>query len=96
MIFTRVRALHHVGLDQRMSKRRPSIINRVQETQNFATELPVLCIDRTLQESNSVFVIFLSLLEIVQHKQIGPRRLEPTRIETYLSRSVVWREDTKE
>lgn len=64
-----------------MSECRPGIINRVQETQDFATELPVLRINRTLQESNSVSVSFLSLLEIVQYKQIRPRSLEPTRIE---------------
>ena len=81
MIFLRIRSFNHVCLGQRMSECRPSIINRVQETQNFAAELPVLRIDRTLQESNSVLVVFLSLLEIVQHKQIGPRCLEPTGIE---------------
>lgn len=88
MILPRIRAFEHVGLDQRMSERRPSIINRLQETQNFATELPVLCINRTLQEPNSIFVVFLSLLEIVQHKQVRPRRLEPTRIKAYLSKGV--------
>lgn len=81
MISPRIRSFNHVCLGQRMSERRPSIINRVQETQNFAAELPVLCIDCTLQEPNSIFVIFLSLLEIVQHKQIRPRCLEPTGIE---------------
>lgn len=64
-----------------MSESSPSIVNRVQEAQDFATELPILCVNRILQESNGVLVIFLSLLEIVEHEQIRSRSLEPTRAE---------------
>jgi hypothetical protein len=57
-------------LRQGMPERLSSVIDRVQEAQELPTKLPVLRFHSTVQQADSIFIVFIELLKIMQHQQI--------------------------
>jgi hypothetical protein len=53
-----------------MPERLSSVIDRVQEAQELPTKLPVLRFHSTVQQADSIFIVFIELLKIMQHQQI--------------------------
>lgn len=57
-----------LGLDQSTLQSSTSVVDGMQETQDFSTELPVLRNDSTAKQTDSVAVRPVKLLKTVQHE----------------------------
>jgi hypothetical protein len=59
---------HQRCLRQGMPERLSSIIDGMQEAQEFPTKLPVLRFHSTFQQADGIFIVFIKLLKIMQHQ----------------------------
>ena len=69
--------LKHERLSQCFLQNRSAIVHRIQEPEQFTTQLPILSRHRTAQQTEGIAVTCVELLKAVQDKKVRARRSQP-------------------